>query len=67
MSEQELVDCTWSLFGNHGCAGGWYYNSFKWLKKKKTMLESDYPYTAKYLSICHYDASNGVTGVSSYT
>ena len=44
MSEQELVDCTWSLFGNHGCAGGWYYNSFKWLKNKKTMLESDYPY-----------------------
>jgi len=66
MSEQELVDCTKSLFGNHGCSGGWYYNSYKWLKNNETMLESDYPYTATETK-CAYDASKGVTGVSSYT
>ena len=65
MSEQELVDCTRSLFGNHGCSGGWYYNSYKWLKNKKTMLESDYPYTATDGN-CSDDQSKGVTNVSSY-
>jgi len=64
-SPQELVDCTRSLLGNHGCSGGWYYNSYKWLKNNKTMTESDYPYTAKD-GTCTYDETKGVTGTSSY-
>merc|ERR1711893_575506 len=32
MAPQELVDCTRSLFGNHGCNGGWYYYAYDWLK-----------------------------------
>ena len=67
MSPQELVDCTKSILGNHGCSGGWYYNSYKWLKNNMTMLEADYPYTATDSAACQYDASKGVTGVSSYT
>ena len=50
---------------NEGCNGGWYYWAYDWLKDNKTMLEADYPYTAKD-GTCTYDASKGVTGVSSY-
>jgi hypothetical protein len=64
MSEQELVDCS-SSTGNAGCNGGWYFWSYQWLATNKTMKESDYPYTAKD-GTCKYDASKGITTVSSY-
>ena len=64
MSEQELVDCTRST-GNLGCSGGWYFWSYDWLKTHKTMKEADYSYTARD-GTCKYDATKGVTGVSSY-
>lgn len=64
MSEQELVDCS-SETGNEGCNGGWYFWSYDWLKTNFTMKESDYPYTAVDGN-CNYDASKGVTEVSSY-
>jgi cathepsin L len=64
MSEQELVDCS-SSTGNAGCNGGWYFWSYDWLQKNKTMKESDYPYTAKD-GTCKYSATKGITSVSSY-
>jgi|Transcript_6733 cathepsin L len=69
MAPQELVDCSKGLFSNHGCGGGWYYYAYKWLKHNKTMRESDYPYTSGVTgkeTKCAYDASKGVTNVSSY-
>jgi len=69
MAPQELVDCSKGIFSNHGCNGGWYYYAYKWLKHNKTMRESDYPYTSGRTgraTRCAYDASKGVTNVSSY-
>lgn len=70
MSPQELVDCTLSpVTENDGCSGGWYFWSYDWLKTNKTMKESDYPYTSGNdgkETPCAYDASKGVTEVSSY-
>jgi len=70
MSPQELVDCSKGLLSNHGCNGGMYYNGWKWEKSHMTMKESDYPYvsgtTKEAGSSCEYDASKGVTNVSTY-
>ena len=69
MAPQELVDCSKGLFSNHGCNGGWYYYAWKWLESNKTMTEADYPYTSGTTgkeTTCAYDASKGVTNVSSY-
>ncbi len=66
MSEQELVDCTrYPVTNNNGCNGGWYFWSYDWLKNNKTMKEADYRYTARD-GTCQYNASKGVTTVSSY-
>ena len=46
-SEQHLVDCSWQLFGNHGCSGGMVKKSFKYWMKDNPILEDDYPYIAK--------------------
>lgn len=69
-SEQEVVDCTLDpVTQNDGCSGGWYFWTYDWLKDNYTMKESDYPYTSGTSgteSTCAYDASKGVTKVSSY-
>jgi len=66
MAPQELVDCTMSpVTDNMGCNGGWYFWSYDWLADNFTMEESDYPYTARDGN-CQYNASKGVTKVSSY-
>lgn len=41
-------------------------NSFKYLKDYKIMTYASYPYTGK-AGTCSYDASKGITNVSSYT
>jgi cathepsin L len=47
LSEQQLVDCSFSN-GNLGCAGGWYYNAWNYVEKEGGLCtESAYPYTAQ--------------------
>jgi KDEL-tailed cysteine endopeptidase len=51
------------------CYGGWYYQAWDYLKTNLSELEADYPYTSGVTgtwSSCNYDASKGVTNVSSY-
>ena len=70
MAPQELVDCSKGLFSNHGCSGGWYYYAYDWLKKHKTMKETDYAYVSGgtgQATSCAYEESLGVTNVSGYS
>lgn len=48
LSEQQLVDCAGKKYGNHGCSGGWYYNSYNYLADQHLLeTENQYPYLAK--------------------
>ena len=44
LSEQQMVDCDYT---NFGCNGGNVELSLNYLKRKGSVLESDYPYTAR--------------------
>ena len=48
-SEQELLDCTYETMypGYDGCGGGWYYDSFNYVKESARLArEANYPYRA---------------------
>ncbi|KAL5266237.1 hypothetical protein ACHWQZ_G003602 [Mnemiopsis leidyi] len=48
-SEQELLDCTYETMypGYDGCNGGWYYDSFNYVKESGRLArEASYPYRA---------------------
>lgn len=63
-SEQQLVDCSKQ---NHGCGGGLMDKAYAFYKTESTILEADYPYTAKN-GTCT-ETSKKLTGVkaASYT
>ena len=80
MSEQQLVDCTYTFsqdnmdrFGEyyaHGCNGGWMSWAWDFQKDWGVMLDSDYPYQSGNTSTEHYcehDDSKTIGRVSSYT
>jgi len=46
LSDQNLVDCANSSYGNFGCNGGWYTNAWDYIKKVGINTETSYPYTA---------------------
>ena len=46
LSEQNLVDCATSSYGNSGCNGGWYTNAWDYIKKVGIDTQTSYPYTA---------------------
>jgi C1A family cysteine protease len=64
LSEQNLVDCSWS---NHGCKGGLMDLAFKYTESHKLETEAEYPYTAKTgLFACKYKKDLGVVGATTY-
>jgi cathepsin L len=66
LSEQQLVDCARTKYGNFGCNGGLQQRAFKYVQTHPLELESSYPYAGVDQS-CAYDSSKGVVGLSSWT
>uniref|UniRef100_UPI00358F86F8 cathepsin L-like n=1 Tax=Myxine glutinosa TaxID=7769 RepID=UPI00358F86F8 len=59
LSEQQLVDCSWS-YGNYGCSGGLMESAYDYIRDAGgVQLESAYPYTAQN-GRCHFDQSKAV-------
>jgi len=65
LSEQELVDCSYSPDGNQGCNGGDMDLAFQFAETSALESESDYPYEASD-DKCRYDASKGLVKVQSF-
>lgn len=62
LSEQQLIDCTGD---NAGCFGGWYEDSFKYLKENLIIDSKSYPYIMDKKS-CKIDGKYGLVKLQSY-
>jgi len=65
-SEQQIVDCSFSWFGNKGCMGGWYQWAWKYLMKAGgSETEQDYPYHA-HQNACRFNKAKVAAQVKNY-
>jgi len=66
LSEQELVDCSWS-HSNQGCNGGWYFWAWNYLKPLGGIIQTkDYTYTARDQE-CKSAGKGRVSPITGYT
>jgi len=69
LSRQQLVDCSTS-YGNSGCNGGYFSNSFKYVTDKGIQSDSSYPFTSGTSgtagSYCLYNSNSVVAKIKSY-
>lgn len=50
LSEQQLVDCAGTQFGNAGCNGGWMKNAYEYIKRNGITSNATYPYKDDVIS-----------------
>jgi len=62
-SEQQLVDCSWSFLGDHGCLGGKQEHAFDYYEKHGICTEDSYPYLGKFEIMQKCVAQNCTEGI----
>ncbi|XP_017333001.1 procathepsin L [Ictalurus punctatus] len=65
LSEQNLVDCSWS-YGTYGCNGAWMANAYDYVINNGLQASATYPYTSVDTQPCFYDSSKVVAQISDY-
>ncbi|KAH3761194.1 intraflagellar transport protein 122-like [Pelomyxa schiedti] len=65
LSEQHLLDCAESGYGNDGCEGGNPENAFDYIIDEGLMAENEYPYE-EVVGTCHANSSLYVADILSY-
>ncbi|XP_062869412.1 procathepsin L [Trichomycterus rosablanca] len=65
LSEQNLVDCSWS-YGTYGCSGAWMANAYEYVVNHGLQASETYPYTSVDTQPCFYDSKKAVAHISDY-
>ncbi|KAK3533776.1 hypothetical protein QTP70_027345, partial [Hemibagrus guttatus] len=65
LSEQNLLDCSWS-YGTYGCNGAWMSNAFDYVLNNGLQASETYPYTSVDTQPCFYDSNKVVARISDY-